>query len=374
MKKIIISLIISSLAITGMAQLYSRKEIKIPDILGYFTLKCDLHIHTVFSDGHVWPTVRVDEAWMEGLDAIAISDHVEWRPYQKDIPIQFGRSYEIAKPRADMAGLILIRAAEITRDMPPGHFNCLFLEDIKELDKPDFWDAIKAADDQGAFIMWNHPGWRQENEIPIWYDDHTKLYEDGYMHGMEIVNVKSYYPLAQEWCFEKGITMLGNSDIHSPITFNYDLSNDDQRTMTLVFAEERTKEAIKDALFKGRTAVFAEGKLYGKEEFVQAIFYSSIEIVNKDVEVKPGEAAYLQVKNTSDIPFKLIAGDAIEEFSFPMEVTLYPERTVLVRTRCIEQAKPGVRTVKLPFFVDNLLVGSGNRMEAHLEFKANIVK
>jgi len=63
-----------------------RKEIRIPDIAGYRTLKCDFHMHTVFSDGNVWPTVRVDEAWREGLDAIAITDHVEYHPHKEDIP------------------------------------------------------------------------------------------------------------------------------------------------------------------------------------------------------------------------------------------------------------------------------------------------
>ena len=43
-----------------------RKTINIPNILGYQTLKCDFHTHTVFSDGVVWPTVRIDEAWQEG--------------------------------------------------------------------------------------------------------------------------------------------------------------------------------------------------------------------------------------------------------------------------------------------------------------------
>ncbi|MGD8499689.1 MAG: hypothetical protein PVJ86_03535, partial [Phycisphaerales bacterium] len=55
-----------------------RHEINFPDILNYKTLKCDLHMHTVFSDGSVWPTVRVDEAWREGLDAISITDHIEY--------------------------------------------------------------------------------------------------------------------------------------------------------------------------------------------------------------------------------------------------------------------------------------------------------
>ncbi len=57
-----------------------RQEILIPNIPGYITLKCDFHMHTVFSDGVVWPTVRVSEAWEDGLDAIAITDHIEGHP------------------------------------------------------------------------------------------------------------------------------------------------------------------------------------------------------------------------------------------------------------------------------------------------------
>jgi hypothetical protein len=49
-----------------------RHELKVPDIEGYKTLKCDFHIHTVFSDGLVWPSVRVGEAYLEGLDALPL--------------------------------------------------------------------------------------------------------------------------------------------------------------------------------------------------------------------------------------------------------------------------------------------------------------
>ena len=66
-------------------------KINFPDILGYETLKCDFHMHTVFSDGQVWPTTRVDEAVREGLDAIAITDHIEYQPHKDDIPTNHGR-------------------------------------------------------------------------------------------------------------------------------------------------------------------------------------------------------------------------------------------------------------------------------------------
>jgi len=55
---------------TAISQSGVRRIINIPDISGYHTLKCDFHMHTVFSDGLVWPTVRVQEAYLEGLDAI----------------------------------------------------------------------------------------------------------------------------------------------------------------------------------------------------------------------------------------------------------------------------------------------------------------
>lgn len=35
-----------------------RHEIAFTDLSGYKTLKCDFHMHTVFSDGRVWPTAN----------------------------------------------------------------------------------------------------------------------------------------------------------------------------------------------------------------------------------------------------------------------------------------------------------------------------
>ncbi len=75
----------------------ARSPIQLPEVPGYVTLKCDFHIHTVFSDGLVWPSLRAEEAWREGLDAIAITDHIEYQPHKADITTNHNRSYEIAK-------------------------------------------------------------------------------------------------------------------------------------------------------------------------------------------------------------------------------------------------------------------------------------
>ena len=78
-----------------------RTEISIPGFDGYQTLKCDFHTHTVFSDGYVWPTMRVEEAWQEGLDALAITDHIEYRPFKKVVIGDLNESFKLAKRQAD---------------------------------------------------------------------------------------------------------------------------------------------------------------------------------------------------------------------------------------------------------------------------------
>ena len=65
--------------LTRLNNLFTRNEINIPGFDDYRVLKCDFHTHTVFSDGLVWPDGRIYEAWQDGLDAIAITDHIEHR-------------------------------------------------------------------------------------------------------------------------------------------------------------------------------------------------------------------------------------------------------------------------------------------------------
>ncbi len=99
-----------------------RHEIDFPDLEGYQTIACDMHMHTVFSDGQVWPPVRVVEAWRQGLDAISITDHIEYQPHKDDVATNHNRPYDLALETAKTRGVLLVKGAEITRDTPPGHF------------------------------------------------------------------------------------------------------------------------------------------------------------------------------------------------------------------------------------------------------------
>jgi len=75
--------------------------------------------------------------------------------------------------------LIVIRGSEITREMPVGHINAVFITDAnalfsepaeaREIADADAYDtlvsgwpaknALEGASAQGAFLFWNHPDW-----------------------------------------------------------------------------------------------------------------------------------------------------------------------------------------------------------------------
>lgn len=358
----------------GLSQPNVRTEINIPDIPGYVTLKCDFHIHTVFSDGDVWPPVRVDEAWCEGLDAIAITDHIEVQPHKQDIPTNFNRSYELALPRANQLDVILIRGAEITRSMPPGHFNAIFITDANPLNTEKWQDAIKAAIDQKAFVFWNHPGWRQPDNIPIWHDEHTEIYNNGWMYGMEIVNGWDYYPLAHQWCLEKKITMLGDSDIHKPIAMSADPSKGNHRPMTLVFAKEKSALAIYDALKARRTAVYSGNLLIGEEIYVKPIVDNSLTFKNVEMTIVGKDRAFVFIQNNSAIDYELTAVSELAEISIPKNITLYGNKIVRLELRGKSEEFAGNKELQLPYRVQNVLTAPGQGLLKMIPVKINFLK
>ena len=69
-----------------------RTEIFIPQVNGYNVYKADLHTHTICSDGRITPEQRVREAWQDGLDILAIADHMEYRRYEKHF-VEFLQEY-----------------------------------------------------------------------------------------------------------------------------------------------------------------------------------------------------------------------------------------------------------------------------------------
>ncbi len=346
-----ILLLFSLILLFDIALAQSRKIINIPNLPGYLTLKCDFHMHTVFSDGTVWPTVRVAEAWEEGLDAISITDHIEYQPHSVNINGDHNSSFEIAEPISKEKKIILIQAAEITRSMPPGHLNALFIKNANLLDREEVNDAIKEAREQGAFIFWNHPGWKaQQPDTTLWWDEHTELLKNDMLHGIEIYNGE-FYPEALDWAIDKKLTMFCNSDAHGPIKLN-----NNHRPMTLVFAKSRTSGGIREALFNRRTVAYYDNILVGEADYLDQLFFTSLEFENSPLKLENEASKTVSVKNKSDIDYELELVQPGVGFDAPETITIPAHRIVLMEFTGNSDEVKLMKNLNVYYKVKNLVV------------------
>lgn len=302
-----------------------QRKITIPDTAGFKVLKGDFHIHTLFSDGQVMPADRVNEAVQNGLDVIALTDHIEVRPYFSTVGrwklvdeqgLNHNLSYEIAKPEAERKNLLLIPGTEITKfKMPPGHFNVLFAQDVNPIAAAvdDWRKMFQIAVDQGAFMIWNHPGWQSqhggiEQGAPLRFTvEHEEAYKRGWMHGIEIFNSTEHYPVVLDWCNKRDLALFANSDIHPSELSQYGIHNP-ARPITLVLAKERTLESVREALFAKRTIAWAAHLIWGRDPWLPELFNASVEMKT----LSPGT---LELTNKSSLPITVsIGGMAVNLF------------------------------------------------------------
>ncbi len=286
----------------------ARKLIEVPSIDGYVALKCDFHSHTVFSDGEVWPETRVEEAWSDGLDVIAITDHDRYKPKREYLQADNSTPYTIAAEAAAGKGILLVPAVEITRRMPPGHFNALFVTDanlpeLQDTSRTAFLTAVEKLHRQGALIVWNHPGWAaQQKDTVKWFPVHETLLNNGWLDGIEVFNYIEWYPVALQWAIDKNLAPFANSDVHGPIHMTYESRREFIRPMTLVFATARTPEALREAILARRTVAWFNGMMAGPADLLQKLFARSVHVGK--VQNKNGKTTW-QLTNPTDLTLEM---------------------------------------------------------------------
>ena len=295
-----------------------RRIIRLPAVNGLEPVKCDFHIHTVFSDGDVWPTARVKEAWQDGLDAIAITDHTSAAPSKRNVTGGPDTSYELAKPEADRRGMILIQGTEITRSKEEGgHLNAIFITDAaKTLDIPTE-DAVREAIKQGGFIIWNHPGWAIDT--CMMFEVNKRLLESGDIHAVEVFNEAEWYPRALSWSRDLKLAPIAATDIHYLTNSFYRISEQAIRPMTIVLAREKTPEAIKEALFEQNTIAFYRGMLAGDSRLLTNFFFAATNIkkISTTYDRDRNATHHYLLSNPYDVPF------VIQLDSSPQKITLH---------------------------------------------------
>jgi hypothetical protein len=374
MKAAAAALVVATAA-SGLARGAERRPLPVPDLPGLRTLKGDFHLHTVFSDGQVWPTVHVQEAWRDGLDVIALTDHVEYQPHAADVNKDRRRPYAIARPLADQVGIILIPGAEITRPEPgqaspwpvgSAHFNALFVEDPAALAAPDLLDALRAARAQNAYVFWNHPGFMGTLE-PRWHAHVDEAWHLGLFQGMELVNGEDFYPAAYPWIEERKLAILATSDYHLPTPPR---GSGPPRPITLVFARSADVEGVREALLARRTAAWLGDDVWGAEEHLRGLWTAAVACTGTP-SFRPGQTALLRVHNESAIPFRLRVR-AAPSWARPEKATIGAEATSVLRVGLAREAPIGAQQASLEFEVENLHVGPGRNLVVTLPLALTI--
>ena len=332
----------------------NSRKIEFPDLPGLKTLVCDLHMHTVFSDGSVWPNIRVMEANKDGLDVIATTEHLEYQSWISDIPHpDRNRSYELAKGFAGNSGLLVINGSEITREMPPGHANAIFINDANKLIKDDPIESFLEARKQDAFIFWNHPYWASQSpdaSVPL--DQlHIEMINNKLIQGIEIVNDTTYSNEAFQLALDYDLTILGTSDIHDIVDWQYRIPSGGHRPVTLVFAREKNEESLKKALINGQTVVWFNKKLIGKPDYLIPLMNSSIKIKSAKY-INNTTIVHVVMSNNSDAPYTLRNQSKFDFYNATNLVTIPPHGTTIIDVRTITKK----RKFELEFEVLNALV------------------
>jgi hypothetical protein len=241
--------------------------------------------------------------------------------------------------------------------MPPGHVNALFIQDANLLAVDSIWDAYQAAINQGAFLLWDHPGWKsqQPDGIPRMYDIHNRLIKNGWLHGIEFYNGNEFYPLVMTFSKQNNLAVFASSDNHGIISESYAAPAYSSRPMTLVFAKTRTSDALKEAMFAGRTLAYFKDMIAGREEYAKPFFYQCITISKPYYQNE--KSIFFEIKNKSDIPFYLVNGVP----GTPSSITLAANAT----TRVVV----GSKTVfPLVYDVKNIITGENEVLKAELKY------
>ena len=358
-----------------------RREIILPEVNGFTVYKADLHTHSIFSDGSVTPEFRVQEAWHDGLDVMAVTEHLEYRPYEqkmvnflndllpegtkatntniigtgktdKDgIKSDLNYPVRLAEAAAKGYGLTIIPGIEITRTPETiGHFNALFTKDNNTIHDTDPLLAFRNAHAQGALVMSNHPGWRRTN-IEMTQTEKT-AYAEKLIDGVEVMNTGEFYPGVIDQAIEQKVFMASNTDVHGSTVEDYQFTGEGLfRNMTFILAKDNSLESLKEALKACRTLAYSFGTIAGEESLLKAFFKASI--ATKVIYTNPSNGnRTVRLTNTSSIPYTFRIGGGnittLKAFS-SVQTTVAKDGKIVVKVENMWSGKDSHPEVELTF-------------------------
>jgi len=215
----------------------------------YFVLEGDFHVHAAPGDGSLTPSALREEAVRQGLDVIAVTNHNQFL------------AASLVSNIADEANQPLVLPGEEVTN-PNYHLIAVGLHHVVRADL-SVVDAAAAIHAQGGVAIAAHPGRAFSG-----YDDAGLAAVD----GTEVAHPERVEKFRQQYIetFERARRLnphaaaIGSSDVHNSLDLG--------RCRTFVFARERSRAGVLEAIRAGRTvAADDRGRLFGDASLVEQV-------------------------------------------------------------------------------------------------------
>ena len=147
------------------------------------------------------------------------------------------------------------------------------------------------------------------------------------------------------------LALIGTSDVHNLIEWDYLTKKGEHRPVTLIFAKERTTDSLREALFQRRTAIWFKEILIGKEANILPLLNSIIDIESTGY-IKGTQILKVVLKNNSSALIQLKNLSAYTFFDSTNLINLPGNSEIIIRVKTIEN----LDKLELDFQVLNALI------------------
>ena len=145
---------------------------------------------------------------------------------------------------------------------------------------------------------------RQDDGIASLSDFHKEMIQMNLLHGIEIVNGNSYSEEAFQIAIDNDLTLIGTSDVHNLIEWDY-LNSGGHRPSTIILAKNKNKNSIRNSLKSGRTIVWFKNSLIGLKKNLLPLLEASLFISQAEY-LPNSNILKVKIENKCGIDFKLL--------------------------------------------------------------------
>jgi hypothetical protein len=264
--------------------------------------------------------------------------------------------------------LLVIPGAEITRGLPPGHNNAIFIQDANKLLIADSIEVFREANRQGGFTFWNHANWiaQRRDGMATMTPTHKYLIQEGLLHGIEVVNDLTYSDEALQIALDYNLTIVGTSDIHGLVDWQFNIPEGGHRPVTLAFCTEKSIDAVKEAFFARRTVAWFNNTLIGRERELISLIQACLRVERASY-IGTSQVAEVEIYNDSDVEYVLMNQSPYTLHANADVVIIHPNATTTIQVKTIEN----LDHFMLPFTVMNAVTAPKTHPSIQLEVQIN---